>query len=151
MEEAVMSSNNIRRLTHVGIYAACVGAMLATSMSLAQDEVQVVGQSPRQPDPEVRAITSCLAEFTQALFPNGAPPVHTVVKTTVGHVPGSIYWRHTDVDMQADVRDTGKVIAQSRCNVSRDGRVVNLHTRVNDPSLLAGLAPRDVQVRLASR
>ena len=131
----------------------CVGALLAAGGAVAQDEVSIVSQRPaRHGNTQEVAITSCVAAFINELFPGRHPVVQTVA------VPDDDGIRHPsklvgsmEVALQAALRSTGKLIAQSQCTVSSDAQVKAMRTQIKDAAVLASVVPRDLSVKLVSR
>jgi hypothetical protein len=149
-----MISNRISQLVQQMTGAlVCAGALLAAGGAVAQDEVSIVAQPPaHHGNQQDVAITSCVTAFINELFPGRHEAIQTVA------VPDHDAIRHPsrlsvsmEVALQAALRSTGQLVAQSQCTVSRGTQVKALRTQIKEVALLASVVPRDLSVKLVSR
>ena len=151
-----MISNRTHQLMHrprhglnTMVFAA---TLLAAGGAMAQGKVSVVGQrAGHSVSSEVSEINSCVTAFIHQLFPGSSPVVRTVVSRSDANGWRTAISGTTLVIMNAAVRSTGKLVAQSDCLVSSNAQVKRLHVQVLDATLLASIAPQELSVVMASR
>jgi len=97
-----------------------------------------------------RAVNACADAFFSKIAPAIAPRTHIVVPPSSASVMSHL---QPDVTLEVtmEARTAGHVVlARSTCRVNFDARVTRLDTNVPNPSMLAGLTPKDIRLVLVA-
>jgi hypothetical protein len=97
-----------------------------------------------------RAVAACADAFFSRIAPGIAPKTHIVVPPS-----STAVMSHLQPDLALEVtmeaRTAGQaVLARSTCRVNFDAKVTRLDTHVPNPTMLAGLTPKDIHLVLVA-
>lgn len=114
------------------LFAAAIG--VGAGAAIADEEMVVTGQpSPTAPSVDQQAVNACITAFASKLWPQRArarvraamPAHHAEVFSKMDAMDRETL-KVMEVEMQAYLPDTDRILAKSVCTVGANARVLNL-------------------------
>jgi hypothetical protein len=124
---------------------------IAAGMAAAWADADVVDRSGQTSALSIRdqkAVNACADAFFARIAPGLAAKAHILVPPSSAAVMS-----HLQPDLALEVTMEAKtaghvLLARSTCRVTFEAKVTRLDTSVPNPSMLAGLAPRDIHLAI---
>ncbi len=126
---------------------------LTAGMATAFADVDIVdhgGQTSGLLIHDQKALNACADAFMAKIAPGSAAKAHVRVPPSVGRrLP---YLREgISLEVTMEARNAGQaLLARSTCEVNYQAKVTRLNTSVPNPSMLAGLTPKDIHLGIVA-